>query len=145
MKKKLGHIIAGSLTEGFELRICPETDLETIKTGKFVSIVGNSHRFFSLITDLKLQVTHPDILLFPPTPQEKLLSTILKQKDIYAIAQLKPMLMLGADNKPSPVKTIPSHFCAVYEATSSDVAMIKRNWVRTTVNKLTHTQLISGP
>lgn len=124
MKKKLGHIIAGSLTEGFELRVSPETELETIKTGKFVCIAGNYHKFFSLITDLKLEVTHPDILLFPPTPQEKLLSTVLKKKDMYAIATLKPMLMLDSDDKPSPVKTIPSHFSSVYEADNKDVALI---------------------
>ncbi|MFC1845496.1 helicase HerA domain-containing protein [Candidatus Dependentiae bacterium] len=124
MKKKLGHIISGSLTEGFELRVNPETDLETIKTGKFVCIAGNYHKFFSLITDLTLHVTHPDILLFPPSPQEKLLNTILKKKDMYATATLKPMLMLGPDGTPSPVKTIPSHFCPVYEAQNKDVALI---------------------
>ncbi len=123
-KKKLGHIISGSLTEGFELRIAPDTDLETIKTGKFVSIVGRQYKFFSLITDLTLHVSHPDILLFPPSPQEKLLTSILQKKDMYATAQLKPMLMLGADEKPSPVKTIPSHFCPVYEADNRDVALI---------------------
>jgi len=124
VKKKLGHIIAGSLTEGFELRICSDTELEAIKTGKFVSVQGKKHTFFSLITDLKLNVSHPDILLFPPTPQEKLLCSILKEKDIYATAQLKPMLMLDSDGKPSPVKTIPSHFCPVYEASNKDVALI---------------------
>lgn len=123
-KKKLGHIIAGSLTEGFELRIAPETDLETLKTGKFVSIVGRQYKFFSLITDLTLHVSHPDILLFPPTPEEKLLSSVLHKKDMYATAQLKPMLMLGSDEKPMPVKTIPSHFCPVYEADNRDVALI---------------------
>jgi len=124
MKKKLGHIISGSLTEGFELRVSPETDLETIKTGKFVSIIGKQHKFFSLITDLTLQVTHPDILLFPPCPKETLLSEVLKQKDMYATAQLRPLLMLEPKGTPSPVKTIPSHFCPVYEADKKDVALI---------------------
>ncbi|MCK5632292.1 DUF87 domain-containing protein [bacterium] len=124
MKKKLGYIISGSLIEGFELRINPDTDLETIKTGKFVSIAGKQHTFFSMITDLKLHVTHPDILLFPPGPQETLLQSILKKKDMYAIAQLKPMLMLDKKDKPSPVKSIPPHFCPVYEASNKDVALI---------------------
>lgn len=123
-KKLLGHIVSGSLTEGFALRLAPETDLESIKTGKFVSIVGRQYKFFSLITDLTLHVSNPDILLFPPSPQEQLLSSVLRKKDMYATAQLKPMLMLGADEKPSPVKTIPSHFCPVYEANNRDVALI---------------------
>lgn len=106
------------------MRITPDADLEEIKTGKFVSIVGTKHRFFSLITDLKLDVTHPDILLFPPTEEETLLTDILKQKDIYATAELKLMLMLDAQNRPMPVKTVPPHFAAVFEATEQDVALI---------------------
>lgn len=124
MKKLIGYITHGSLIEGFTLRVDPSVNLETIKTGKFVSIAGSSHTFFSLITDMTLQVAHPDILLFPPTPQETLLTELLKQKDIYATAQLKPMLMMTKDGKPGPVKTVPPHFSAVYEANNQDVARI---------------------
>ena len=120
----LGHIISGSLTDGFIMRITPTTQLETIKTGKFLSIIGSYHTFFSLITDLSLAVTNPDILLFPPDKEEKLLLQILKERDIYATATLKPMLMLDHENNPIPVKTIPPHFSAVYEASKQDVALI---------------------
>lgn len=123
-KKILGHIVSGSLTEGLSMRISPDAVLEEIKTGKFVSITGNQHTFFSLVTDLAIEVTHPDILLFPPTEQEKLLHATLKQKDMYATAMLKPMLMLGKDDRPMPVKTIPPHFAKVHEATQKDVALI---------------------
>lgn len=124
MSTILGHLISGSLVEGFIMRIHPDAHLEAIKTGKFVSIVGNEYKFFSMITDLSLNVSHPDILLFPPNPQETLLNDILKQKDIYATAELKPMLMLSKENKPMPVKTIPPHFAKVYEASAHDVALI---------------------
>jgi hypothetical protein len=124
MKKALGHIISGSLTEGLTMRIAPEADLEAIKTGKFLSIVGSQHRFFSLITDLSLAVSNPDILLFPPAADEQFLSELLRQKDIYATAVLKPMLMLSSDLQPKPVKTIPPHFAPVYEADHKDVALI---------------------
>jgi len=127
MAEKLGHIISGSLVEGFILRINPNTSLETIKTGKFVSIEGQYHKFFSLITDLKLEVTNQDILLFPPEGDETILSSFLKKKDIYATANLKPMLMLGKDKIPSPVKTIPPHFSQVFEASKKDVALIFGN------------------
>lgn len=122
--KVLGHIISGSLTEGLVIRISPNVPLEEIKTGKFVSIVGKDYTFFSLITDLTLEVTHPDILLFPPTPEETLLTALLKEKDMYATAVLRPMLMLNKEGKPMPVKTIPAHFAAVHEATKKDVALI---------------------
>lgn len=123
-KKKLGVIVSGSLTQGFAMRIDPDADLEEIKTGKFVCIAGSRYKFFSLITDLAIEVSHPDILLFPPTPQETLLTTMLKRKDVYATAVLKPMLMLDYQDQPMPVKTIPSHFAAVHEASKRDVALI---------------------
>ena len=60
------------------MRLGPQGSLEDIKTGKFVSIVGEHYTFFSLITDLELQVTNPDILLFPPSEDEKILTRCLK-------------------------------------------------------------------
>ncbi len=124
MKTEIGRIISGSLTDGLTMRITAGADLEAIKTGKFLSIKGNRHRFFSLITDLSLAVTNPDILLFPPGPEEKLLNELLQQRDIYATAILKPMLMLGSDQQPVPVKTIPPHFAPVFEADAKEVALI---------------------
>lgn len=106
------------------MHICPEARLEEIKTGKFVSVVSNKHTFFSLITDLTLQVTNPDILLFPPNEQDTLLKEVLKRKGMYATAHLKPMLMLDEEKRPKPVKTIPYHFATVFEASQEDVALI---------------------
>jgi uncharacterized protein len=123
-RKKLGHILSGSLSEGLVMRLDSSSCLEDVKTGKFVSIVGNQYTFFSLITDLELEVTNPDILLFPPDEDEKLLSNILKKRDIYAKVNLRPMLMLDRDNSKMPVKTIPHHFSTVYDASAADVAQI---------------------
>ena len=78
--KKIGHILAGSLVDGLVMRLAPNTPLEEIKTGKFVSVQGQSYTFFSLITDVELEVTHPDILLFPPDEEETLLTHMLAQK-----------------------------------------------------------------
>jgi len=127
MKKRIGHILSGSLEQGLLMRINSEVNPESIKTGKFVSIVGADHKYFSLITDLSLAISNPDILLFPPDESEKLLFSFLKQKDIYATANLKPMLMLGADARPMPVKTIPPHFSTVLEVDNKDVALIFGN------------------
>ncbi len=122
--KKIGHILSGSLSEGLIMRLELSCSLEDVKTGKFVSIVGEQYKFFSLITDLELQVTNPDILLFPPDESEKLLTDILKKRDIYAKVNLRPMLMIDKNGKKMPVKTIPAHFAKVYEASSQDVALI---------------------
>lgn len=106
------------------MRINPEADFESIKTGKFVSIEGKTQTFFSLITDLSLAVSNPDILQFPPRQEEALLTDILTQHDMYATAHLKPMLVVDKDHTVRPVKTIPPHFSAVYQAHARDVAMI---------------------
>ncbi|MFH0898468.1 MAG: DUF87 domain-containing protein [bacterium] len=122
--KKIGHILTGSLIEGLVMRLAPGYNLEDIKTGKFVSVVGQHYRFFSLITNIELEVTNPDILLFPPREDETLLASILEQRDIYAKVTLRPMLMLNEKNEHMPVKTIPAHFATVYEASAQDVAHI---------------------
>ncbi len=124
MKKNLGTIIGGSLCDGLLMRICQDVQLESIKTGKFVSIIGSDYRFFCLITDISLAVTHPDIVLFPPLEHETFLHSILKKNSIYATAQIKPMVMINKQNDISSVKTIPSHFSTVFDATKNDVSLI---------------------
>jgi hypothetical protein len=124
MKKLLGHIIAGSLTEGFVIRIEQDVNIEEMKTGKFVSVLGKSNVFFSLITDVKLEVSNPDILLLPPHPEETLLTNVLQNHGIYTTAMVRPMLMLDTQQRTMPVKSIPTHFCPVYEADAKDVALI---------------------
>src|SRR3990167_825109 len=104
MKNCIGQIISGSLSEGFTMRFASTTDIETIKSGKFVCIQGFSHRFFSIITDLTLETAHPEILQFPPSEKEDLLKHLLSTHSTYATAQLKPMLMLNKVNHISPVK-----------------------------------------
>jgi DNA helicase HerA-like ATPase len=123
--RRLGTVVAGSLLEGLTMRLASEFPLEEIKTGKFACVRGDNYTFFSLITDIQLQVTNQDILLFPPTKDEPLLHRMLSQRDMYADVMLRPMLMLDRDaGGRMPVKTIPSHFAEVYEASSHDVSRI---------------------
>lgn len=124
MNKPFGYIIEGSLSDGFVMRVTQEGDLEQIKAGKFVAIKGRENTFFSLITDIKLQVSHSDILLYPPTEKELLLKEFLKKKSMYATVHLKPMIMLDKDRNTAPIKNVPQHFSPVYEATEQDVADI---------------------
>ena len=124
MKITLGTIIGGSLVEGLTMRVHHGTALETIKTGKFVCIVGMHYRFFSMITDLSLACTNQELLTMQPGMLHSSITDILHERDLYTTINLKPMLMLGPDNHPSPVKTIPPHFAPVYEATHHDVSLI---------------------
>lgn len=124
MQEQLGTIVSGSLTDGLIMRVNSCISLESLKVGKFVCIKDKNYTFFSLLTDLKLEVTHPDILLFPPTEEETLLKKALYTKDIYATAVLRPMIALTAQGEKTPVKTIPAHFTPVVYANNSDIALI---------------------
>ena len=125
MKKPIGTITEGSLVEGLTMKVAPDTALDTLKTGKFVSIICPENTFFCLMTDIALHVSNPDILLYPPTEKETLLLSILKHRSMYATAQLKPMVMLQKKSRDIiPVKTVPGHFAKVFEATQQDIAMI---------------------
>ena len=123
-KKQLGIITHGSLSEGLTMRIDSAISLEALKTGKFVSVVGAQHTFFSLVTDLALQVTNPEVLLYPPKESDHILTKKLAYNCMYATAQLRPMVLLDHNENVTPVKTLPPHFAKVYEASNEDVALI---------------------
>lgn len=157
--KQIGVITRGSLVEGLEMKLNPDVSVEDIKAGKFVVIEGEKNEFFSMITDVRLDATNPDILAHPPPAEDTLMRSVLSGTSTYVTVSLRPMLMLpnhaddlgsglwvvgsgvrDTDNpepkthnlKPSPngaadprpVKTIPGHFAAVFEAAESDVSRV---------------------
>lgn len=123
-KKIIGTVVGGSLSEGLAIRVDNSVDLACVSSGKFVVVTHKAQQFFCLITDLKLQTSNPDIISLPPTPHEQLLLKTIKQKFLYAIAWAKPMVMLDAHQRITSVKTIPTHFCPVFEADEHDIALI---------------------
>jgi len=127
----LGVVTRGSLTEGLEMKLAEDCSIEDIKAGKFVVIDGDKLRFFSLITDLRLDATTPAVLQNPPDVSDDLVREVLSGTATYATVTLKPMLTTELNEsetperrEPQPVKTVPPHFSPVYEATSADVARI---------------------
>ncbi len=128
VKQAIGVITTGSLAEGLTMKINPSVSLSVLKTGKFISIEDQDTIFFCLVTDISLHVSDPSILLNPPTHKDHLLLSILKRKSIFATALLKPLVMLSLKHTSvMPVKTIPSHFATVYEATAEDIATVFGN------------------
>jgi hypothetical protein len=128
---ELGIITRGSLLEGIEMKLSPNRSVEDIKAGKFVVIEGEKHLFFSMITDVRLEVTNPQILTHPPSRENTLLRQVLSGTSTYATVILRPMLALEREEgsnlinpTPQPVKTIPIHFALVYEAGEEDVNRI---------------------
>ncbi len=123
--KELGIITSGSLVEGLQMRLNSHRSIEEVKAGKFVVVSGQYHQFFSLITDVSLDSSSPNILINPPSKDEQLLRQVLAGTNTYGTVELKPMLMLTHDDEElRPVKTIPPHFSPVSDATQRDVSTV---------------------
>ena len=126
----LGVITSGSLIEGLEMKLDAAQDVEDIKAGKFVVIRGRKSEFFSMITDMRLDATNPEILINPPDEDDTLTREVLSGHSTFATVSLRPMLtlrhdeILNPDEGGKPVKAIPAHFSPVYDAAVADVSRV---------------------
>ena len=127
----LGIVIQGSLSGGLEMRLDSDKSVEDLRVGRFVVVEGTHSRFFSMLTDVALSATTPNILLNPPSPKDggdRFLMEVLAGVTTFGTVKLQPMLMLQKDDESDsplrPVKTITSHFSPVYEADASDFALV---------------------
>ena len=142
----LGTVIQGSLSQGLEVRLHPDISVEDMRVGKFLVIEGRRSRFFCLLTDVTLGTASTRIIANPPDPNDDFLREILAGSGTYGTIDLSPMLMFTPEGNSKnssqedkdkgnlasfeaqsstemtllPVKTIPSHFSQVYEASESD-------------------------
>ena len=128
-RPRLGVITHGSLGQGVEMKLDPARPVESVRAGKFVVVEGSDFDFFSMLTDLRIEAANENILLNPPSAEEEFLRKVMQGTGTYATVSLKPMLMMARDAledraQPLPVKTVPSHFSAVGEATEEDVARV---------------------
>lgn len=148
----LGSIIQGSLSKGLEVRLYPDISVEEMRVGKFLVVQGLRNRFFCLLTDVSLGTASERIVVNPPSPNDDFLREILAGSGTYGTVELAPMLMFtptdqdqfssplkpekennklasfqaqsSADVELLPVKTIPSHFSEVFEASERDFRMV---------------------
>jgi hypothetical protein len=149
-EKPLGSVIQGSLSQGLEVRLHPDVSVEEMRVGKFLVVQGARSRFFCMLTDVSLGTASQRILANPPEPSNTFLQEVLAGSGTYGTIELSPMLMFtpqegtgnreqgtGKKKKTSsklasfeasssetiellPVKTIPSHFSQVYDASERD-------------------------
>uniref|UniRef100_B8HQG5 Helicase HerA central domain-containing protein n=1 Tax=Cyanothece sp. (strain PCC 7425 / ATCC 29141) TaxID=395961 RepID=B8HQG5_CYAP4 len=147
--KPLGSVIQGSLSQGLEVRLHPDVSVEDMRVGKFLVVQGRRSRFFCMLTDVTLGTSSPRILADPPDPNNSFLMDVLAGSGTYSTINLTPMLMINQSDSdrplqpekrksrkgsPSlavqpqssaaiellPVKTIPSHFSQVFDASEWD-------------------------
>ncbi|MCI0821984.1 MAG: ATP-binding protein [Chloroflexi bacterium] len=129
VRKPLGMVVAGSLTEGMEVRLDAATSIENIKVGTFVNIQGRDMQFFGVLTDVSLNSTDPSLRLTPPDVSNKFIFDVVSGTTAYGTITVEPMLTLSNDpleamDGPKPSKTIPPHFSQVSTASEDDIQKI---------------------
>ena len=94
LRKGMGVVVRGSLSKGLEMKLDPAVAIEELRAGKFVVIEGDRYEFFSMITDIALSATHPDVLDAVPEGPDSLLGKVIAGTSTYGTVTLRPMLML---------------------------------------------------
>ncbi|MGQ9865523.1 MAG: helicase HerA domain-containing protein [Pseudanabaenaceae cyanobacterium] len=129
MSETLGVVVRGSLTQGLEMRVGGGISVETLRVGKFLVVQGSQAQFFCILTDVTLETQGSRLLADPPAPDNRLLQEILAGTGTFATASLAPMLMFvpnaeTGESQLLPVKTVPTHFSPVFEATERDFRVV---------------------
>ncbi len=126
----MGAVVRGSLQTGIQMKLTGPHSVEDIRAGKFVVVDGAQHEFFAMITDVTLDCASPNILADPPCRQDnaedEFLRDVLAGTSTFGTVTLKPLLMRAKASASDfePVKTVPTHFSGVGEATQDDIADI---------------------
>jgi DNA helicase HerA-like ATPase len=122
----LGIVVGGSLSSGLDIKVDPHLSIEKLAVGRYVVIEGRSgRRFFGLITDIALDSTNPDLSRRPPDTQDDFIAEIYNGEVAFGTIHVSPMLVIDqSGGEPRPIKTIPSHFSPVMEASAQDVANV---------------------
>ncbi|MBI5666405.1 MAG: ATP-binding protein [Chloroflexi bacterium] len=118
---RLGVVVGGSLSKGLVVKLDREQTIEELAVGRYVVVHGqNNMKFFCMITDIALNNTNPAIQNNPPDLSDPFLRDIYVGTAAFGTIHVTPMLSIE-EGEPKPVKTIPSHFMPVYNATVKDV------------------------
>ena len=122
----MGIVVGGSLSSGLEVKISSKLSIERLAVGRYVVVEGRSgRRFFGLITDISLGSINPDLQRRPPDTSEEFVTQVYSSEIAFGYIHVSPMLMIDeGDDELRPIKTIPTHFSPVFEASAADVARV---------------------
>jgi hypothetical protein len=124
--QQLGLVVGGSLSKGLDVKLDRRAVIEGMAVGRYVVVHGRTERrFFSIVTDVALDSTNPLIEKYPPAADAEFVRQVYAGTTTFGRLHVAPMLIVEAgDDEPRPVKTVPSHFTPVIEASPEDVKLI---------------------
>lgn len=125
---QLGVVTEGSFSAGLTVRLDGDA-AKDLQVGSFVVLDGDSNRYFSLINDLQLRTTDPNVASDPPV-ESSFIRNALRGIHTYTAATVRPSLMLEdsanitGDPQPRAVRTIPGHFTVMRRAREEDFDLV---------------------
>ncbi len=128
-ERRLGIVVSGSLTRGVEVRLDGAISVEDIAVGRYVTIEGEKRRFFGMITDVTLDAIDQRLMTTPPDVSDPFIAEVLSGTSTFGRLHILPSLTIGGEalsllEGPQPVKTVPTHFSVVQEASEQDVERV---------------------
>ena len=126
---RLGIVVSGSLIKGVEVKLDSAISLEDIAVGRYVTIEGEKRRFFGMITDVVLDAIDQRLMITPPDLSDPFIAEVLSGTSTFGRLHVLSMLTIGGDalsllEGPQPVKTVPTHFSVVRQASDRDVETV---------------------
>ena len=127
---RLGMVVSGSLTEGMQVKLDPDSSVEGVKVGTFVTLQGERMRFFGVVTDVSLGSTDATLSASPPDLSDPYVAQVISGTAAYGALTVEPMLTIAGDDPevmlegPQPAKTVPPHFAEAAAATEQDIERV---------------------
>ena len=128
---RLGMVVSGSLTEGMQVKLDPDSSVEAVKVGTFVTLQGERMRFFGVVTDVSLGSTDATLSASPPDVSDPYVARVISGTAAYGALTVEPMLTIDDDDDPDvllegpkPAKTVPPHFAEAAAATEQDIERV---------------------
>ena len=95
--ERLGMVVAGSLTDGVEVRLYGGVSIEDVKVGTFVTLQGDRARFFGVVTDVSLRATDQALASMPPDVSDPYIASVVSGTAAYGVIKVEPMLIQDID------------------------------------------------
>ena len=126
--RRLGQVVAGSLSQGLETLLDRDQPLEALAVGRYVTIHAGGRIFFGMITDIALDSANAAFEKSPPDLSLDFMRQVHLGTSIFGKVHISPMLVMDAEGPdahlPQPVKTIPGHYAPVTIATPEEVGYV---------------------